>query len=357
MKNKTKKGLPPFLQYLKKETIIREISLIINTYGDDKKKDDIKDEFFNGFDEINSNLIYRINEIIEVCGLNPILIRARKASPNIPLFDGDIENYFGELSDPSNLRIIINLEKIKEEEIHESISKQPISHLVEICLFDDYEKDNDNLVNFKVPTTRLYPAPKQLTQSVVNKVNRIIEDVLLDISLYHTLIVSHHKDDLEFRRKFSQLKVEYVKKKKIAEGKKTIWNSENKKGYLSLAGYFWKDDKFDVKGYVDSWIELRNELFGSEIGIPSIEEQIKRHTDEKKLSSKKYVRLYEELPPGQYFFARIYKKPNSNQLCILQALFGGKGKPEIGNTRFFHYDRITDFNKVKNCVSFFMVIK
>ena len=189
------------------------------------------------------------------------------------------------------------------------------THLVDISFMENNVQNNLNSIENSCATVCI---------SSLTKVYRIIEDVMLDISMCNTLIEGYKNFTLKEKRDFSKYKIQHIKHCKLGSEN---WNVNQNKNYISLAGYFWNNNEFDYLGYVKCWFALRKEIFHTEensLKIP-IETQLRKYVDFGELPLNRIKRIYQDLPEGEYVLARMYRIPKTEKMRkTLLTKFGGK---------------------------------
>ena len=226
----------------------------------------------------------------------------------------DFTCYMDSISDISNLRILVNFEDFDNNELNKQFLDSKITHLIEISLINHVVGDLNSLDG---ASTTIYV-------DSIQKVISIIEDVMLDISMYYSFLDSADYFDVSFRKKFSFSKVMSVKQQQLISNQ---WSSELNKGYVAIAGFFRTHNGFNFLGYVEFWKKIVEEI-DIKSSLPQtvdIESQLKRHKDYGELPKKRILKLLEGLPDGEYYLARIFKCPKrKKKMKILMAIFGGK---------------------------------
>ena len=285
---------------------------------------------------------------MKTTAISPRTTVAALSVPSHPLIDSDkdpveIGTALEQIC-PKELRIIINFETVDSYEVNNEIRKRPeISHIVEIKYSHLDENMDEGLNKYESSATLHLPT--------IPKILNVIEDVLLDISLYHTLIGEHKIQG------FDKVKTEHINEWKLdAED----WNTKKNKEYISIAGYYRNasTDKFDALGYVNCWTSLAKKVLGTdELPIKSISEQLHRHFRYHQLDKEKIYKNYEKLNSGRYYLVRVDRIPKSDKTkSQLLPLFGGE-KLIVGKTRFYPIGTISVFNNLEMYVSFFIVEK
>ncbi|MEB3373846.1 hypothetical protein SFC43_13340 [Bacteroides sp. CR5/BHMF/2] len=147
----------------------------------------------------------------------------------------------------------------------------------------------------------------------MDKAFKIIEDVMLDIVMYNSLIAPNYDSTIEAKRAFSQMKINFINKLKLHS---EDWNTDKHKGYIAIAGYFWNKDYFDYAEYINCWLKIKQELFQEDeivLVVYSLREQLKRYVDVGELSIRKVEKMFEKLPKGEYLLVRLFKVPKERQ--------------------------------------------
>ena len=209
------------------------------------------------------------------------------------------------------------------------------------------EHSGKDLNDYKSPSSTVYV-------SKPSKVIKIIEDVMLDISMYYTIFSEQIINQVEFRNSFSYRKVNQIKKLNLNS---IDWDIDKNKGYIALAGYFWSGEEFDYIKYVELWEEIGSNLRvkTNKLCFPTVEEQFKLHKDYGELSMKSIIKKYNELSPGEYLFARLHKIPKRKIAeSTLLSIFGGKVLKR-GKWKFIDKREAVIFDNFINNVSLFKI--
>jgi len=330
------------LKNVRKEEIVRHITFLLK----DSSPSDAKSEICNNFQKINSNIKKKLECIMKTTSISVQTIRAELSIPRQPLI-GENAIEFGvflqQIHSPANLRIIINFETVDYDKMRDEIKKHPnISHMLEIKPHTDKSIDED---------MNEYESSATLYLPTIPKILNVIEDVMLDISLYHTLIGENKIQD------FNKIKTDHIKECQLqAEN----WNTDEHKEYISIAGYYKNadTDNFDTLGYVNCWISLAKKVLGMDkLPIKPISEQLCRHIKYKQLNREKICNDYANLSSGKYYLVRVDRIPETDKVkSQLLPLFGGE-KLKVGKTRFYSIDKISVFKNLETFVSFFIVEK
>ena len=334
------------LKNTKKGEIVRYITFLLK----DNSPSDVKNEICNSFDKINAGIKKKLESIMKTTLISVQTVRAERSIPVQPLIDENAIEFgvfLEQIEDPANLRIIINFETVDANKMSDEIKKHPdISHIVEIKYShtDHTDKSASRDMN-------KYDSSATLYLPTIPKILNVIEDVLLDISLYNTLIGKDKIAD------FNKIKIDHIKEWKLQSEN---WNTKEHKEYISIAGYYKgaDSDSFDAQGYVDCWISLAKKTLGiDKLPVKPISEQLCRHIKYQQLNKEKIYSDYENLSQGKYYLVRIDKVPRKNKVkSQLLPLFGGK-KLTVGRTKFYSIDKIYVFKNLETYVSFFIVEK
>lgn len=328
----------------KKADIVRELTFALKTQNKDTTNRRITSEVCNKFDNLNRNISKRLNKIIEFAPFAPLRITVLKSTPSYPYLGEGTPDVLSNISDVESLRILINFEPYNTEIMTSKILAQNISHLVEISFLPEDSSCEINQEGSSCATVYV--------SSSIDKAFKIIEDVMLDISMFNTLIDPKGESSIETRRAFSKIKIDFVNRFNLHSD---CWNTQTHKGYVAIAGYFWNKDYFDYKGYINCWLRIKQELFNEKEITPivySLDEQLKRNADAGELPMRSIRRLYNKLPEGEYILVRLYKIPKLKVVQeSLRCLLGGKiikrGKVKIYLKKDIHiFDKYRDYVKI-----------
>ena len=259
--------------------------------------------------------IYKILDEISLMSYTPVKLHLSTSSPQFPIIENNIKNLFNSIEEPNCLRIIIQFCSVDNKDLSDEIHKSLISHLVKIVV-DDVFMDENALNSIYL---------KNITTNNLHKILNIIKDVMIDISMYHTVITPIlNKSNLEFKRNFSFHKLNYILKNNL---KSKTWTN---KDYIALAGYFHSSDGFRTAEYILAWNEILNDIVSqfpelcSNINVP-ITTQLKRHKYYGELPINRINKICKSLAGGNYLLLRIVKKPHeSKKRREIAAFFKGK---------------------------------
>lgn len=336
----------------KKADIIREITFALKAQNKNTENRRKTSELCNKINELNKNINKRLNKILEIAPFPIRRISVIKSTPSYPyLSEGTVDVISG-ITDVENLRILINFEHYNTELMTSKILSQNISHLVEVSFLPKKCCCEINQEGSSCAT--VYAS---YTSSSIEKAFKIIEDVMLDICMFNTLIDPNKESSIENRRAFSKIKIDYVNKLKLHSN---YWDTQINKGYVAIAGYYWNDGVFDYEGYINCWLNIKKDFFKENEMVPimySIDEQLKRNSDIGELPIRKIKKIFEELEPGQYMLVRLYKVPKSKAIkTSLCCLFGGK-KIKRGKIKIIYRKDCYLFDKYNNYVKLFPLFK
>ncbi len=219
----------------------------------------------------------------------------------------------------NDIRIFVNFYEYPSNTLYNQAQDAPLSHFVEIT---PHSHNGQNKLNTKGSSM----ASIEMT-SVSESVFNTIEDIMMDIMMYNTFTGFPDTTNLETRRKFSQVKVEYIKNNFCEY--KGLWSEANA-GYIALASFFRTGKKINCEDYVKCWLSLTESFNGGT--PPPIKEQVKKHRLYHQLPIKEIEEYFESLPnlSGAFVLARISKRPKSLDACKrLDSVFKGS-KMKIG---------------------------
>lgn len=333
------------LKNVKKE--VRDITFLLK----DTSPSEAKSEICNNLAMINSNIKKKLETIMNKTATNVRNIVVERSKPHQPLIEEkndviELGVILNRILDPENLRIIINFEAVHIDNVNDAIRKDPNrSHIIEIK-HGTANNITDDMNNYESSATLYLPK--------TSKILSVIEDVMLDISLYHTFIGANEKIP-----GFNRIKIEHIKEWGL---KAENWDTETHKEYVSIAGYYKKADAddFDALNYVHCWISLAKKVLGTDkLPIKPITEQLSRHRKHGQLNIKNICIEYDKLFPGKYYLVRVDRVPKTSRAqSQLLPLFGGSGeKLTVGKTRFYLINEISVFKNLETYVSFFIVEK
>jgi len=343
----------PLFDSIKKQELNRMITFILTSNGSKESKE-TKAKISFKIQDININVLKKLENIAKLYNATPSRINLALSKPPFPIFNGNIEDIFDIVTDSEFLRIIVKFEDYNTQDLNKIIDDKKISHIVEINVLEEKSnqitKDNHNDENITCAT--IYPKS-------IDGIYKVIEDVILDIAMYHTVISPNLlQTDLEIKRSISFLKLSYAKKLKL---KSENWNS---KGYISLAGYFRtkKNNYFDFGAYVKCWDEIYMEaksLYPADFVIKknSINDQLKRHRLYKQLPIKKIISIYNHLEEGRYLLICTTVRPQQkHKRREILVYFKGINwrKTKINIVDFSKFEEIVKYSE---WVSIFKIIK
>ncbi|GHT36879.1 hypothetical protein AGMMS49574_29200 [Bacteroidia bacterium] len=330
-----------YIDNVKKDPINRELTVILKG-----KSPKILNDFCDRFNKVNRNISSRLDQMMKLTRIVPRRVTLTQSSPFKPFINENSEFDIDAIGDPSNLRIILNFESIDGKYINDSIIGKNISHLVEISLIDH---SNNDLNSYESSSATIY-----VSSTEVDKICKIIEDIMIDISMFNTFFNDNNSISLEKKRDFSYVKVAYAVKQKLSS---TEWDVNRNKGYISLAGYFWDKGKFNIGGYCNCWDEIKKEMDVINDILP-VKAQLKKHTSYHQLPVNKIEKEYNLLEPGEYVLARITKVPNKEKSYeLLRTLFGGS-KVRVGKVRLFPKNmKILYSNNLKQYITLYPLYK
>ncbi len=335
------------IETVKKAEITREVTFVLKDSKDKPGNKQLKKELCNQFESVNRNVTKKLDEIAKRTKLVPKRVCIKTTSPTWPLFDNDIEDVLDAISDISNLRVVVNFEDFNTNSLNQRFLDSSITHLIEVSLISH---PNGDLNSLEGASTTVYV-------DAVHKVIRIIEDVMLDISMFYTFLETNDFADVLFRKHFSFSKVSLIERQKLNSNE---WNPEINKGYVAIAGYFWSENGFDYIAYVDLWKKVTNDFINGDNKtkvLIDIETQLRRHKDYGELPVKRILKLMKPLSEGEYYLARIIKLPKrKKQKATLLNIFGGK-VVRRGKIVIVTRENIHRFNKFLMNVNIFKLIK
>lgn len=330
------------------------ISLVDNESGNDRNNKRIRTELTSRIDKLNQTIKARLNEIAQVCDLTPFPTVVAKTSPLYPTIN-EIVEVFSTVSTPKDLRILINFIKYEDPDaILNTINSNKITHLIEFSLVNDAAMHDLNVSGTSCATIHIENA-NPFSWDWADKLMKIIEDIMLDISMFHTLIDEYKPNRNIWGKNLSSLKIEYVKERGL---KSEYWNIEKNVGYITLASYFRRNKGFDCEGYVDACNSVVKKFHGLQYNKEHTQliNQLRRHKNWGQLSIKKINKIYQTLPSGCYILVRLIKIPLKKRLqASLLCLFGGTvlkvGKikivPQANINVFYKYERYGFVNLFK----------
>lgn len=334
---------------IKKSDIVRELTFALKPQNKDTFNRKMTSEVCNKFDNLNKNISKRLNKIIEIAPFTPLRITVIKSTPSYPFLSEGTVDVLSNINDVDSLRIIINFEPYNADVMTKKILAQNISHLVEISFLPENCESEINQEGSSCATVYV--------SSCLDKAFKIIEDVMLDIVMYNSLIAPNYDSTIEAKRAFSQMKIDFINKLKLHS---EDWNTNKHKGYIAIAGYFWNKDYFDYAEYINCWLRIKKELFQEDEIVPvisSLREQLKRYVDVGELSIRRVEKLFEQLPKGEYLLVRLFKVPKRKMKQeVMLHLFGGRvlNRKKI---RIIPRKDIHIFDKYKEYIKIFPLFK
>ncbi len=332
------------IEDIKNSAVRREVTFILNDKNSSKK---LRREICNLFPLIGRNLNNRLDLIAKITDIIPTKLNVAFTSPTWPIYENDINDVFNQLHNPKNLRVLINFEDFNSEHLDRLMkTESELSHLVEISFIEHSEKD---LNSFKSSSSTIYA-------NSPSKVIKVIEDVMLDISMYYSIFDEDAVKNLDFRKNFSYEKVSQIEKTNLNSND---WDIKRNKGYVALAGYFWDSNNFDYINYIELWKKIGKDLGinNNKIKFPDIKKQLKLHKDFGELPLAAIEKTFNKLENGEYLLARLIKIPKKHkaQLSLL-SIFGGS-IIKRGKWKIIKKENAIVFDNYISNVSLFKIIK
>ena len=348
----------PIIGTLGKNNLQRTIAFLIRPSNTGQARN-TKSKIVNSIQKINFNVHSNLELIARRINI-PIKITLQHCSPPEPLFENNINEIFQIIYDSSNLRIITKFEEYNIRDLVAEADSSNISHLVEIDLVGNVfgEKQKLDLNSEKGPYVTVYP-------KTLDGINRVIEDILLDITMYHSIIAPFVLDNsFSFRRGFSTFKASFALDQKI---RTEDWNPSVHKTYISLAGYFRgrgiDKAKINVDGYIKCWNKLFEEAVKTfpenfvEKNI-NLVDQLKFHKNFKILPIKTIQRHFKKLEPGRYFLVTTKKVPkNGTTRKSILGIFGKKQWRNLKYNLFIKDDDFDNLYRYSQWLTFFPITK
>lgn len=189
------------------------------------------------------------------------------------------------------------------------------SHIVEISVGETHDKKNKNdMFEFKV------------TISSIEELCSIIEDVMLDIQMFYHFGLNKDFKNVEERKNFSLLKVDFCKEK--------MCDFEIQKRYYSLATFCKNgSNELDYKNYAELWEAFYKKINGNVYSTEYMTEDylnkivddiINKHPYGNQISRRKLCKIIFNLKKGRYILACLISRPhNKKTLRIISPLFKG----------------------------------
>lgn len=326
--------------------IVRKVSFILPEVKDTNVKK-LRNTLSPGLSNINASLIKKLNKISEL-GLMAKRVSVTNSNPAYLNPSENLEDVLGVLNPVHDLRVIVNLTNELNCGSNDVLSNYDISHLIELIFHDE----TDRIV--KVETDLLTKLLVQKKETVFE----LIEDVLLDISMFHTYIKPRlHNIDIQVRKKFSAFKIEHAL---LNDLKSSIWKIEGNSSYVSLASTCRSSNKFDFHKYVNIWQNLAQKYEVTHSGntyFPTILEQLRNHNKFMQLPIRRLLKEIEKLAPGTYFLIRTEHKPdNGNTRKAVLSYFKGS-KWYVGKVKILNENKYEKLKDYSSAISIFKIIK
>lgn len=287
-------------------------------------------KFYNAKEEINRHINYFREQIYNLTDTLPykVAVKIQDFPVTEELIPIVLQTYEG-------IRVFVNFYEHPFTTLYDQVHSSSISHFVEISSHSHNNQNKLNSVDSSMASIDISSDYKSLFYT--------IEDIMLDIMMYNTFIDFPNTKDIETRRKFSNVKVEYVKNNFCEY--KGLWSEVNV-GYIALASFFRTDDKINCEEYINCWFSLIKNFNGGT--PPPIKEQLRSHRLYHQLPISKIEEYFLRLPDtnGAFVLARISKQPKSSDARKrLESVFKGT-KMEIGKYIIVPIDKINRFISV-----------
>ncbi|MFZ1703564.1 MAG: hypothetical protein WAT79_04410 [Saprospiraceae bacterium] len=326
----------PLLDSVKKVELRRRITFAIKSGNEDLVINSMRKEIAMSIDLINRSVRSNLSKIAELSVKTPVRVFLDSSVPQFPYYYDDVSEIFSRLNYLDELRIIIKLDNYDDKLIIDGISKNNISHLVEISIVDESKQDGKELSYFK-----------KIKTNEIHKILNIIRDVIVDISMFHTYISpSWDISQKGFKSNFSTLKTQFVKGQNLTND---VWQE---KDYISLAGYFNSDNGFDAFNYVQAWQSIESYITKtptkSKRSGRTILDQLKRHNEFGQLSITQIQKLCSPLSEGEYILIRINRSPEKKKKkrSILTYFIGEKWrKGKINILPISYYNDVVRYSE------------
>ena len=331
MKKKSK-SIPPLLS-CSNDILRRAVVAIRDSRGEVNTQTQLVLSLRNNLQKQLNN---RINTLNQVCGAVIPQIRI-ELLPNP-----------ADIAESGDLRIIVSTNAAASYIITaEYFDSAKISHIVEVDLVH-YEAT----VRAKQNVNAVYAVPS------IKAVESICVDILTDIAMYHSWgSFTSPKNDLAFRREFSQKKLAYAYEHNLTvpdEAKQVCLDSIS---YYSFA-FSCHDigvDNFDCKKYEAIWIDFLKPYILVE---PSLKQQLLDFTKEKQLSRQKVQKEYKKIPnPGPYIMLVMNRRPKRHKEAQKILDFFGRKSWKNGTVKIVPlsmYERVARYYPY---LAFFKIIR
>lgn len=270
--------------------------------------------------------------------------------PNVDITKIECELEYGEIistSDEINeLRFIIHDMKGSEAVNNKSYDK--FSHTVELYVNDDLTFSPNDVTSCDLRTV-VYS---------IGQIDAMLEDVVLDIQMFHFYNFENQFVSIADKRKFSKLKREFCEKnnKKIC----CDYLLNDDASYCSFASFCRNDNyTLDYKIYCDFWHDFK-EYLSYKKGIlyeddtnAIVDKILSEYAHSKQISRRKLYHLIEPLKKGNYILVRLDRKPKKKKTrkCISSLFNGTKIKVGAINVVPMKYKYV--YRKYKKMISMF----
>lgn len=251
-----------------------------------------------------SNTMDDVNQVIQEVNLR---IKERQIS-----YITAVPVNYDYIQKPDDTRIVLrNNKELFAINKHTAEEKKNVSHLVEFQLSAEY-----NQITF---SNSIFDAKLVIDKKYLSAATT---DLFLDLVMFNSYSFLREMS-IEEKKKFSKLKFDYFRTKKI----KCFYTYD--KGdellYYSLAFSARETvNTINIPEYIALWNDFLRTYYPNEHHIEnSLECQLKRHVDYGHLPSKKIIEQCERLPEGTYLFIKVNRKPrNPKNIKLMQAIFG-----------------------------------
>lgn len=252
--------------------------------------------------------------------------------------------------DINELRFVIH--DVNGNDAVNNESYDQFSHTIEIYVNDEPGfKPND-----------LTACDLKAVISNVNQINAIIEDVVLDIQMFHYYNFENKFNNIQYKKEFSKLKREFciMKKKRIKCG---YWLNDDA-NYYALSSFCRNDDySMDYETYCDLWNEFYNYLLSKKYNLFSQETKtivdriLNEHKQGKQISAKKLYRLVEPLEEGEYILIRLNRKPKKKKVMKEINALLNSSKVKVGTIHVVPIKYKYVYQKYSKLLSMFYFVK
>ena len=178
--------------------------------------------------------------------------------------------------------------------------------------------------------------------TVLEKLPHVIEDIMLDIAMFHcwTYVRDTYGGSQECKAAFSEKKARFA----LAQHSTRYYGPvrTGALAYFPLAALCRSRFSFDIKRYLDFWVDLLKAEMLPEVadsrGVDPVLHILKYHPKAGQLSERELRQRLNRLRPGTYLLLRTESRPRlTRESLIIENLFS-LNKWKSGRLRLVHFD-------------------